>query len=53
MYNNVDVNQNGTYNDVIGTRMADGKLHLIHVEMCRIGTYTPQGTPYSIFGEAK
>jgi hypothetical protein len=53
MYNNVDVNQNGTYNDVIGTRMADGKLHLIRVEMCRIGAYTSQGTPITIFGKAK
>ena len=53
MYNNVDVNQNGTYNDVIGTRMADGTYHLIRVEMCRIGAYTPQGTPITIFGKAK
>ena len=53
VYNNVDVNQNGTYDDVIGTRMADGTLHLIRVEMCRIGTYTPQGTPITIFGKSK
>ena len=53
MYNNVDVNQNNTYNDVIGTRMADGTYHLIRVEMCRIGTYTPQGTPITIFGKSK
>ncbi len=53
MYNNVDVNQNGTYNDVIGTRMADGTYHLIRVEMCRIGAYTSQGTPITIFGKAK
>ena len=53
MYNNVDVNQNGTYDDVIGTRMTDGTYHLIHVEMCRIGTYTSQGTPITIYGKSK
>ncbi len=53
MYNNVDVNQNGTYDDVIGTRMPNGTLHLIHVEMCRIGTYAPAGTPITIYGKAK
>ena len=53
MYNNVDVNQNATYDDVIGTRTTDGKLHLIHVEMCRIGTGTPAGTPITIYGKAK
>ena len=53
MYNNVDVNQNGTYDDVIGTRMTDGTYHLIHIEMCRIGTYTSQGTPITIYGKSK
>ena len=53
VYNNVDVNQNGTYDDVIGTRMPDGTLHLIHVVMCRIGTLTSQGYPITIYGQAK
>ena len=53
VYNNVDVNQNGTYNDVIGTRMPDGTLNLILVEMCRIGAYEPAGTPIHIYGKAK
>ena len=53
MYNNVDVNQNGTYDDVIGTRMTDGTYHLIHIEMCRIGAYVSQGTPITIYGKSK
>ena len=53
VYGNVDVNQNGTYNDVIGTRMPDGTLHLMLVEMCRIGSYEPAGTPIHIYGKAK
>ena len=53
VYNNVDVNENGTYNDVIGTRMPDGTLHLMLVEMCRVGSYEPAGTPIHIYGKAK
>lgn len=53
VYGNVDVNQNGTYEDVIGTRMPDGTLHLLLVEMCRIGSYEPAGTPIHIYGKAK
>jgi hypothetical protein len=53
VYNNVSTSQNGTYDDVIGTRMPDGTYHLIRVEMCRIGTYTDQGYPITIYGKSK
>jgi hypothetical protein len=53
VYNNVDVNQNGTYNDVIGTKMADGTLHLLHVTSCTIGAQEAQGRPIHIYGQAK
>lgn len=53
MYNNVDVNQNGMYNDVIGTRMPDGTLHLLHVTSCVIGAQQSAGRPIHIYGNAK
>lgn len=53
VYNNVSTSQNGQYDDVIGTRMPDGTFHLIRVEMCRIGTYTAQGYPITIYGKSK
>lgn len=53
VYNNVSTSQNGQYDDVIGTRMPDGTFHLIRVEMCRIGTYTDQGYPITIYGKSK
>ena len=54
MYNNVDVNlANGTYDDVIGTRMADGTLHLIHVTSHRVGAQQSAGRPCYINGQAK
>ena len=53
MYNNVDVNQNGLYDDVIGTRMPDGTLHLLHVTSCVIGAQQTAGRPIHIYGQAK
>ena len=53
VYKNVDVNQNGTYNDVIGTKMEDGTLHLIHVTSCVIDPWQSAGTPTHIYGQAK
>lgn len=54
MYNNVDVNlANGTYDDVIGTRMPDGTLHLIHVTSHRVGAQQSAGRPVYINGQAK
>ena len=54
MYNSVDVNlQNGIYDDVIGTRMADGTLHLIHVTSSRVGAQQSAGRPCYINGQAK
>ncbi len=53
VYNNVSTSVEGTYDDVIGTKMADGTLHLIHVMKCEIGTFVPQGYPITISGEAK
>lgn len=54
MYNNVDVNlANGTYDDVIGTRMPDGTLHLIHVTSHRVGAQQASGRPIYINGQAK
>lgn len=54
MYNNVDVNlANGTYDDVIGTRMPDGTLHLIHVTSHRVGAQQAAGRPIYIYGQSK
>lgn len=53
VYNNVDVNANATYDDVIGTRMEDGTLHLINVKSCTIGDQVAQGRPIHILGKAK
>lgn len=53
MYNNVDVNANGMYDDVIGTRMADGTLHLLHVTSCVIGAQQTAGRPIHIYGQHK
>ena len=54
MYNNVDVNlANGTYDDVIGTRMPDGTLHLIHVTSHRVGAQQSAGRPIYIYGQSK
>ena len=53
VYNQVDVNANATYNDVIGTKMADGTLHLIHVTKCVIDAQVSQGRPIHIYGQSK
>ena len=53
VYNGVDVNAPATYNDVIGTKMADGTLHLLHVTSCTIGAQETQGRPIHIYGQAK
>ena len=54
MYNSVDVNlANGTHDDVIGTRMPDGTLHLIHVTSHRVGAQQSAGRPCYINGQAK
>ena len=54
MYKKVDVNlANGTYDDVIGTRMPDGTLHLIHVTSHRVGVQQSAGVPTWIYGQAK
>lgn len=52
MYNNVDVNANGTYNDVIGTYY-NGEYHLINITSCVIGAQQPAGRPIHIYGYAK
>ena len=53
MYNNVDVNANGIYDDVIGTRMPDGTLHLLHVTSCVSGAQQNAGRPIHIYGQHK
>ena len=53
VYNNVSTTAGNDYNDVIGTKMADGTLHLIHVTKCVIDAYQDQGYPIHITGEAK
>ena len=53
VYNNVSTTAGGSYNDVIGTKMADGTLHLINVTKCVIGAYQNQGYPITISGQAK
>jgi len=53
VYNNVSTTVAGTYDDVIGTKMANGTLHLIHVTKCEIGEYQSAGYPITISGEAK
>lgn len=53
VYNNVSTSASDTYDDVIGTKMADGTLNLIHVTKCVIGAFQPQGYPITISGEAK
>lgn len=53
-YFEVNVTQaNMTYDDVIGTVMADGTCHLIHVTKSHAETVTGQGTAITITGEAK
>ncbi|MBQ8958799.1 MAG: hypothetical protein IJ057_09955 [Bacteroidales bacterium] len=53
-YFNVNVTQaNMTYDDVLGTVMADGTCHLIHVTNSHAETVTGQGTAVTITGEAK
>ena len=53
VYNNVSTSTNGLYDDVIGTRMPDGTLHLLHVTSCVIGAYQSAGYPIHIYGQAK
>ena len=53
VYNNVSTSVENTYDDVIGTKMADGTLHLIHVTKCVIDDYQSAGYPIHITGEAK
>lgn len=53
VYNNVDVNANATYDDVIGTRKADGTMYLIHVTSCTIDSQQTQGRPIHIYGQSK
>ena len=52
VYNNVDVNANGTYNDVIGTYY-NGEYHLINITSCVIGAQQTAGRPIHIYGYAK
>jgi len=52
VYNNVDVNANGTYNDVIGTYY-NGEYHLINITSCVIGAQQSAGRPIHIYGYAK
>lgn len=53
VYNNVSVNNyNSSYDDVIGTKMADGTLHLIHVTNCVVESGTPYFS-YYIYGQSK
>ena len=53
VYNNVSTSAGATYDDVIGTKMADGTLNLIHVTKCVIDAYQSAGYPIHITGEAK
>ena len=53
VYNKVSTSNEATYNDVIGTKMSDGTLHLIHVTRCVIDAYQSAGYPIHITGEAK
>lgn len=54
VYNNVSTTvASDAYDDVIGTKMADGTLHLIHVMKCEIGEYQNAGYPITISGESK
>ena len=54
VYNNVSVWASATYDDVIGTRKADGSMHLIHVTNCVIGDYqSGVGYSYHIYGQSK
>lgn len=53
VYNNVSTSAGATYDDVIGTVMPDGTLHLIHVTKCVIGEFQTQGYPITISGESK
>ena len=53
VYNNVSTSTADTYDDVIGTKMADGTLNLIHVTRCVIDAYQSAGYPIHITGEAK
>jgi hypothetical protein len=53
VYNNVSTTAGDTYNDVIGTKMANGEMHLIHVTKCVIDAYQSAGYPIHITGEAK
>ena len=54
VYNNVSTEQNNAvYNDVIGTRLADGTCYLIHVEKCTIDAFVSQGYPFHITGSVK
>lgn len=53
VYNNVSTSANGNYDDVIGTKMADGTLYLIHVTKCELGEYQSAGYPITITGEWK
>ena len=53
VYNNVCVDYyNSTYDDVIGTKMADGTLHLIHVTNCS-SSPSSAGTISTIYGQSK
>jgi len=52
VYNHVDVNANGTYNDVIGTYY-NGEYHLINITSCVIGAQQTAGRPIHIYGYAK
>ena len=53
MYNNVDTNQNGTYDDLIGTIKSDGTMYILHVTSCVIGAQQTEGRPIHIYGQAK
>lgn len=53
VYNNVSTSVGGTYDDVIGTVMPNGELHLINVTKCVIGEFAPTGYPITISGNAK
>lgn len=55
LYHNVSVMYyNSTYDDVIGTKMPDGTLHLIHVTNCTVGeSNPPYGFSYHIYGQSK
>jgi len=53
-YFKVNVTQaNMTYDDVIGTVLADGTCHLIHVTTSKATSLGAQGTEITITGEAK